>query len=281
MPDSSIPPTIDTSVASIARVYDCFLGGKDNFEADRVVYRNVRDIAPEAPALAVAGRRFLSRAVTYLADEAGIDQFLDLGCGLPTADNTHQIAQRCNRQARVVYVDNDPSVAAHARVMLTDDPDVDFAVADLRDPAAVLNHPTVQAALDFTRPIALLQAGTLHHLDDDEQPAEIMRTYIDALTAGSYVVLSHFHNPGDGSDHAELAREIEHRLRSSSMQTSRFRSLDDIRTFLAGLVLVPSSPLPGAPGIVPVREWWPPGPCLRQPRPTDELLVGALARKPR
>lgn len=271
--------TIDTTIPSIARVYDCFLGGKDHFAVDRKVYNAILDLAPEAPALAVAGRHFLARVVTYLAVEAGVDQFLDLGCGLPSADNTHQVVQRCTPYGRVVYVDNDPDVAAQARGMLNDNPVADFAVADLRDVTGVLGHRTVRSALDLTRPIALMQAGTLHHLNDHEEPARIMRAYVDALPRGSYVVLTHFYNPADDGPQAELASRLERRFQAA-LGTSRFRTHEQISSLIEGLEVLPANPLPGAPGIVPVREWWPPGPLLRQPRPMDNLFVGALARKP-
>ncbi|MBQ0926736.1 SAM-dependent methyltransferase [Saccharopolyspora endophytica] len=276
----SAPGHIDSTRASIARVYDRFLGGKDNFTVDREVYEQIVQIAPEAPALARAGRHFLTRAITYLATEAGIDQFLDLGCGLPTADNTHEVATRANPDAVTVYVDNDPTVAAHGRALLASDPHTYFTVADLRDPSAVLNHHTVAGALDFQRPLALIQAGTLHHLEDHDQPAQIMRTYTAALPPGSYVVLTSFHNPAGDSASAVLADEIERRFRHSSMGTSRFRTLDEIQSFLPGLELLPSSPAPDAPAIVPVEDWWPTGPRLRTPRPIDKLFVAALAYKP-
>lgn len=276
----SAPGQIDSTRASIARVYDRFIGGKDNFAVDREVYEQIVQIAPEAPDLALAGRHFLGRAITYLARDAGIDQFLDLGCGLPTSDNTHEVATRANPDAVTVYVDNDPTVAAHGRALLAGDPQTYFTVADLRDPVAVLNHHTVAGMLDFERPLALIQAGTLHHLEDTDEPAEIMRAYTAALPPGSYVVLTTFHNPADDSASARLASEIERRFRSSSMGTSRFRTLDEIQAFLPGLELLTSSPAPDAASIVPVQDWWPSGPRQRPPRPIDRLFVAALAYKP-
>lgn len=274
------PGQIDSTRASIARVYDRFLGGKDNFTVDREVYEQIVQIAPEAPALARAGRHFLTRAITYLATEAGIDQFLDLGCGLPTSDNTHEVATRVHPDAVTVYVDNDPTVAAHGRALLASDPHTHFAVADLRDPTAVLNHYTVAEMLDLQRPIALIQAGTLHHLEDHEEPGEIMRAYTAALSPGSYVVFTSFHNPADDSASAALACEMERRFRSSSMGTSRFRTLDEIRAFLHGLELLPANPEPDAASIVPVQDWWPSGPRVRTSKPIERVFVAALGYKP-
>lgn len=265
---------------TIARVYDCFLGGKDNFAVDHQVYKAIAQIAPEAPELAREGRRFLGRGITHLA-ASGIDQFLDLGCGFPTSDNIHDIVGRVNRGAVTVYVDNDPTVAAHARALLAGDPNAYFALGDLRDPTSVLEHYTVAGVLDFSRPIALVQAATLHHLDDSEAPEAIQRAYTDALPPGSMVLLTHFHNPADASPAAILANEVERRFRST-LGTGRFRTLSEIEVLLEGLTLLPSSPLPDAPSIVPVREWWPCGPPLPHTAaaPMDKLFVGALGAKP-
>src|SRR4051812_48721261 len=147
--------------------------------------------------LARASRRWLVRVTRFLAREAGIDQFLDLGSGLPTAENTHQAAQRINPDVRVVYVDNDPSVVAHGRALLEENELTRFSPADLTDPDEVLSDPAVREHLDWDRPIALLQLGTLHHYVGDVPPAAIMQRYIDALPMGSYVALSHFLDPQD------------------------------------------------------------------------------------
>lgn len=272
--------SVDTSTASIARVYDAFLGGKDNFAVDREVHDAIVEIAPEGPALAQDGRRFLSRAVTHLAAEGGIDQFLDVGCGMPTRDNTHEAAQRVNPDAVVVYVDNDPAVAAYGRAFLTTGPNTHLVNQDLRAPDAVFSDPILTGALDFTRPIALMQCGTLHHLDDDDQPDEVMHAYIDVLPAGSFVVFSHFYLPDQSDPGYVLAREIERRFRASSMGTSRFRSTHEITALLAGLELLPSSSQTDAAPIVPVGQWWPSGPPLRPARPMDSLFVGGLGHKP-
>lgn len=167
------PGKVDFSRASIARVYDAFLDGKDNYEVDRAVLADVLRIAPNAKAMAKASRRFLIRAVRYIA-EAGVDQFLDCGSGLPTVENTHQVAQKVNPEAVVVYVDNDPTVSAFGRALLAENEHTHFVEADLREPGRILSSPTIRDNLDFSRPIALMQVATLHHVDDDADPVVIM-----------------------------------------------------------------------------------------------------------
>lgn len=266
-------PTIDPNIASIARVYDAFLGGKDNYEVDRAIFRRVQDTAPQAAILATEHRKWLVRAVRFLAREAGIAQFLDCGCGLPTMENTHQVAQRANPEATVVYVDNDPMVAAHARVLLEENDRTHFAATDLTKPAELLNHPTVTKWLDWDRPIALMHCGTFPHLSDHQRPHEIMSAYIDALPSGSYVAMTHFLDPEDGGRLSALCRDIEQAFLDSTMGPGWFRTRDEITAFLDGLELV-------EPGWVRMAEWWPDGPMLRPWDDTDELILLAVARKP-
>lgn len=272
-PTNTIPTTIDTTKASIARVYDAFLGGKDNYEVDRAVYEQVKTIAPQSPELARDFRTWLIRSVRFLAGSAGIDQFLDLGSGLPAAENTHQAAQRFNPDAKVVYVDNDPIVAAHGRALLEENERTHFIAGDLRYPSEVLNHPVVTQNLDFNRPLALMQCATIHHVDDDANPYEIMRTYIDALPSGSYVGLTHFYDPADGSKYSELARGIETTFRTSSMGTGRFRTREEITSYLDGLELV-------EPGLVRLADWWPDGPRVAPLPDSGHIALGAVGRKP-
>jgi S-adenosyl methyltransferase len=267
------PPGVDTTKASIARVYDAFLGGKDNYEVDREVFQKVLEIAPESPELARDFRTWLIRAVRFLAGPAGIDQFLDLGSGLPSAENTHEAAQRINPEAKVVYVDNDPIVAVHGRAMLEENDRTNFIAADLRRPHEVLNHPVVTENLDFSRPLALMQCATIHHVDDDANPREIMATYIDALPSGSYVGLTHFYDPADGSKYSELARGIETTFRTSSMGTGRFRTREEILSLLDGLELV-------KPGLVLLADWWPDGPRIKPLPDSGHVALGAVGRKP-
>ena len=181
----------DTSVAHPARIWDYFLGGKDNFTADRVAAQGVLEVLPAMAMVARAGRAFLAAAVHYLATDGGIGQFLDIGTGLPTANNTHEVAQRANELARIVYVDNDPIVLSHARALLTSGPDGETAYvdADIRDTDRVL----AQAArtLDFTRPVAVMLLAVLHFVPDGDDPYKITAKLMDALPAGSFLALSH------------------------------------------------------------------------------------------
>ncbi|MQA07718.1 MAG: hypothetical protein GEU98_04030 [Pseudonocardiaceae bacterium] len=270
MPESAV---IDTSKASVARVYDCFLGGKDNYEVDRQVFQQVDDVAPQMKGLARDHRNWLVRVTRFLAGSAGVDQFLDCGAGLPSAENTHQAAQRINPDARVVYVDNDPVVAAHGRALLEENDRTHLVMADLTDPDEVLNHPTVAKFLDFDRPIALIQCSTIHHVSDAEKPLEIVRGYLEQLPSGSYLALTHFYDPQDGGEASELARFVEDVFSNSSMGSGYFRGWDEIEAFFDGLELVD-------PGIARLNDWWPDGPRLNPLSAADEVLIGAVARKP-
>lgn len=268
----SVEKRIDSTSPSSARVYDVFVGGKDNYEVDREVYRKVLEIAPEAADGGRLCRDWLIRVVRFLARHARLDQFLDLGAGLPTAENTHQAAQRINPEAETVYVDNDPVVAAHGRALLEENHRTHFAAADLARPEALLVNPVVTRHLDFSRPIGLIQCNTLHHVADCDEPREVMKTYIDALSSGSYVAICHLVAPPEGSKHAQLARDAQERF-SELMGTCFFRAREDIAAFFGGLELV-------EPGLTELFNWWPDGPALKPPRPGDHLLLGGVARKP-
>ncbi|MCA1185995.1 MULTISPECIES: SAM-dependent methyltransferase [unclassified Saccharopolyspora] len=265
--------TIDTSRPSAARVYDCAIGGKDHFEVDRELTRRINDAVPEASSLAVANRRFLVRAVRFLAREAGIDQYLDCGSGLPTAENTHQVAQRIAPEAQVVYVDNDPTVAAHSRALLADQEGSHFLDADIHRPAEVLGSRIVRDELDLTRPLALLHVGTLHHYDEERggrSAADLVGEYVEALPAGSFVAFSHFLDPEDAD--GEPARLVEEMLRAG-LGTGFFRTRAEIGAMLAGLE-------PLAPGLVVADDWWPDGPRRTPLPPVARCLAAAVARKP-
>ena len=218
-------------------------------------------------------RAFLVRAVRFLAGEAGIDQFLDCGSGLPTAENTHQAAQRLNPEARVVYVDNDPTVVAHGRALLEENDQTFFAPADLTEPRQVLDDPVVTRNLDFTRPIALLQLGTLHHYDESGPLScvEIMKQYIDALPSGSYVALSHFFDPQN--EDSELARRMENVFLHSPLGSGTFRTEEQILAMMPGLDLID-------PGLTLCVQWWPDGPQLRPLVAAQRCIVGVVGRKP-
>jgi hypothetical protein len=274
---SDVPHTpsqqIDPTKPSVARVYDCFLGGKDNYEVDRAVFEQVNAVAPQMATLALTQRAWLGRVTRFLATSAGIDQFLDVGAGLPSAENTHQAAQRLNRSARVVYVDNDPVVLAHGRVILEENDFTHLVDADLTRPDEVFNHPSVRKYLDLEQPVALIQSSTMHHVPDTAQPEQIMQRYIELLPRGSYVVLSHFCDPEDDGPGTELARFVEDVFANGPMGSGYFRSRAQILALFGDLELVP-------PGLVRLRDWWPDGPPRQPATREDEVLLGGVAHKP-
>lgn len=219
---------IDTSRPSIARVYDCFLGGTDNFPADREVFARLLAVAPDCTWPAVDNRAFLRRVVHFLAAEAGISQFLDIGCGLPTRGNVHLATQEAGYPAKVVYVDKDPAVIAHGRALLGDSDNVALVLGDLRRPQEILDGPEVRQLLDSGQPIALTLLAVLHHINDDEDPAGITAVLRSALPPGSYLAISHFHDtsaaiPGSGRPIA-AARE----LLQQALGTGAWRSHEEI-----------------------------------------------------
>ncbi|MEV6234785.1 SAM-dependent methyltransferase [Saccharopolyspora shandongensis] len=270
--DEATPVHIDTSKASIARVYDAFLGGKDNYEVDREVFRRVREVTPEAAQLAWDNRQFLIRVSRFLAAETGITQYLDCGSGLPTAENTHQVVQRIKPESRVVYVDNDPVVLAHGRALLEENSQTHFSPADIFEPARILQDEVVKRHLDFSEPVALFQMGTLHHYDGERPLADIMREYIGALPSGSYVAISHFLDP-ETDEYSELARRMEQAFLHSPMGTGVFRTRTEIEAMFPGLELID-------PGLVKCADWWPTGPRLDTLYPVQHCIAGAVARKP-
>lgn len=270
------PVGIDPNRPSIARVYDAFLNGKNNYEIDREVMARILRLFPGAADIARSNRAFLNRAVRFLVNQTPIEQYLDCGAGLPTAENTHQIVRRNLSDAPVIYVDNDPVVLGHARALLEDDEFVQVIDADIFTPSAVLNHPVVTRHIDFTKPIGLLQVGTLHHLLGDEGPA-VMAEYIDALPKGSHVVFSHFYDPGV-PELTEVAKGIEEFMHNSPLGVGSFRTEAEILAMLPGLEIVKPNAIT-RPGIVPCYQWWPDGPQLRAPSKTIQCIAGAVGRK--
>jgi hypothetical protein len=273
---SQVPVGVDPTRPSIARVYGGFLGGKDLYEVDRQVMAKINSAVPEAVDIARGNRGFLNRACRFLV-QTKIDQFLDCGSGLPTAENTHQIVQRFNDEARVVYVDNDPVVLAHGRALLEDNERVRMVGADIFKPSSVLENEVIRTYLDFDRPLVLLQVGTMHHVEGDHAP-DIMRAYIDALPSGSFVVFSHFFDP-ETPEHTPIARRIENILVNGPMGAGRFRTRDECLAMLDGLELIkPNAPSP--PGLAVCDEWWPDGPRLNPLSKAAHCIVGAVGRKP-
>ncbi len=277
MPDAAtrterVPVGVDPTRASIARVYDAFLLGKDNYEIDREVLHKVQKAAPEAQDLAFENRGFLIRACRFLASQTGITQFLDLGSGLPTAENTHQVVQRINPETKVVYVDNDPVVLAHGRALLEENEHTHFVAEDIFEPARILENEVVREHIDFSQPLVLLQMGTLHHFNGDpERPAEIMREYVDALPSGSFVGLSHFFDPEN--DDSTTARRMEDFFLHSPMGSGTFRTQKEIEELFPGLDMVP-------PGVVRCADWWPDGPRLKELNVAQRTIAGGVGRKP-
>ena len=260
------PPTFDTSVANQARIYDYLLGGKDNYAADRAAVDAVLKIAPELGFSARANRAFLGRVVRYLTAEAGIRQFLDIGTGIPTAGNTHQVAQAIAPEARVVYVDYDPVVLAHARALLTSHEAgaTEYIDADLRDTDVILD----QAArlLDFSKPVAVTLLMILHVLPDSDNPQALVAKVLDAMPSGSYLALSHL---GAELLAGEAREGFENVVSRSAQQQYIGRSREEMTRFFEGMDLV-------EPGLVRVEEWRP------DPDPGEEgrsALWCALARK--
>ena len=247
--DGSLPPSVDlrTDVPHPARMYDYYLGGKDNFPADRAAAEQVVKLLPSAPAGSRANRRFLGRAVRHAADQ-GIRQFLDIGTGIPASNNTHEVAQAAAPDARVVYVDNDPIVLTHARALLrgTAEGRTAYIDADFRNPDSILNAPQTKELLDFTQPIALLVVALLHFITDSDGPGALLARYKEALPPGSMLILTH----GTGELMApEIAAEIEQTYAKSGLNiVSRTRA--ELLGFFDGLELV-------EPGVVPVHEWRP------------------------
>ncbi len=273
-PQHSVDGTrvIDTTKPSIARAYDAALNGKDNYEVDRELLRRILEVAPEAKQIAWDNRMFLTRVVRFLTYSAGVTQFLDCGSGLPTAENTHQIAQRIRPEARVVYVDNDPVVLTYGRALLQDNDQTHFVEADIFEPRQIIDHEDIRKYLDFSEPIALLHNGTLHHYDGTRSPTDIMREYIDALPSGSYVGISHFLDP-ETSEYSELARRIEQVFLRSPLGCGWFRTRAEIESMFPGLELL-------EPGLTLCAKWWPDGPQIKPLRPVQHCIVGGVGRKP-
>jgi hypothetical protein len=260
------PAQLDTSTANPARVYDYWLGGKDNFAADR---KAAHDAIAANPGILVevrANRGFLGRAVQLLTAEAGIRQFLDIGAGLPSGDNTHEVAQRIAPDSRVVYVDNDPMVAAHARALLTSSTGEETCCldADVLDVGELLDQ--ARQKLDFGQPIAVMLLMLLHMIPDSEQPHELVGRLMAAVPSGSYLVISH---PASDINASQAEAQRRYNERVSTPQTLRNRA--EVTRFFDGLDLVP-------PGVVYVHAWRPdPGDVP----PADGVSAhGGVARKP-
>jgi S-adenosyl methyltransferase len=264
-PPGQLPPGINTNVPQTARIWNYWLGGKDHFPVDRQVGDQILEAFPAIVENARASRAFLVRAVGYLAGEAGIRQFLDVGTGLPTANNTHQVAQRVAPESRVVYVDNDPIILAHARALLTSTPQgaTAYIDADLRDPEKILQEAA--RTLDFGRPVAVMLMGILGHIEDDDEARSIVKRLMDAVPSGSYLTIN------DGTDTSEQVVEAARIWNQSAKPTYHLRSPARIARFFDGLELV-------EPGVVSPPRWRPEPSPSGPPAEIDS--AGGVGRKP-
>ena len=260
-------PQLDTSVASIARIYDYWLGGKDNFKADREAAELMIQQYPDIVAGVRKNRAFLGRAVHYLAAEAGIRQFLDIGTGLPSSNNTHEVAQRAAPDARIVYVDNDPIVLSHAQALLASTPEgaCAYVDADIRDTGKILKDAA--NLLDFSRPVAVCLIMILQFVPDEDDPVSIVRTLVDALPSGSYLTIAH---PASDVDQqvGPALRQLSTRMGGTRAVP---RSYQEVSRFFDGLEMV-------EPGLVQLHRWRP-GTGLDDIG-RDLAAYGAVARKP-
>ena len=267
--DPELPQDINTNMAHPARVYDYWLGGKDNFQADRALAEMMIQAVPNMREMAAANRAFLGRAVRHLATETGIRQFLDIGTGIPTSPNVHEVAQEVAPDARVVYVDNDPIVLAHARALLTsqDAGATAFILADLRDPKSILDHPTLAATLDLSQPVAVMLVAVLMYFRDDDSPNpfEMVATVMEQMPSGSYLAVTH---PAPDFNPEEAARAVA--AAEAAGITLVPRTQAEVGEFFTGLELAD-------PGVTPVLAWRPDEP------PADPRLAyywAGVARKP-
>ncbi len=259
--------TLDTSHAHPARIYNYWLGGKDNYAADREAAEQAIAANPGIVADVRANRAFLTRAVRFLAGDCGVRQFLDIGTGLPAAGNTHEVAQAAAPDSRIVYVDNDPIVLVHARALLTGTPEgaTAYLDADLRDPIAILT--AAAQTLDFARPVALMLLIILHLIGDDDDPFGIVAQLVDALPSGSYLVLAHPASDIRAAQMAEMTKRVNQRM-GGPQATMRDRAA--ITRFFTGLDLV-------EPGVVQPQQWRP-EPGLVDPRQVTAWC--GVAKKP-
>ena len=263
-------PNIDISKPHPARIYDYLLGGKDNFVIDRETAERVMRSWPSVRTAARENRAFLGRAVRYLVREAGIRQFLDIGTGLPAANNVHEVAQAMEPECRVVYVDNDPIVLVHARALLASAPlgRTAYIDADIRDPEKILASPAVAQTLDLSQPVALMLVAVLDFVPDEANPAHILSTLLDALPSGSYLAASHATLEYDPEGVGGAGRVYQDRGLTGQLRTS-----DELAELVfRGLEMVD-------PGVVPVSEWRPDGDGPR-PMAAEVNSNGGVARKP-
>ncbi|WP_432840883.1 SAM-dependent methyltransferase [Dactylosporangium sp. CA-092794] len=260
------PDGVDINVANAARMYDYSLGGFHNFAVDREMVDKVVSMVPNARQIGLANRAFLGRVVRRLV-AGGVKQFLDIGSGIPTLANVHQVAQQVNPEARVMYVDIDPVAVAHGRALLADNPLTDTILGDVRSPDEIVRHPEVTGLIDFSEPVAVLLIAVLHFVPDADDPAGIVRRFREAVRPGSFIALSHGTMPPERKEDTEAVTGVYQRTSTPL----HLRTVEEVRGLLDGLEIV-------EPGIVPVTDW--------HPEPEDEgterrpEVLAAVGRKP-
>ena len=261
------PAGVDLTLPSIARVYDFVLGGKDHYAIDRQVSEALFIAVPEARQIALDNRKFLQRAVRYLVSDAGIRQFVDIGSGLPTLGNVHEIAHEIDPTVHVVYVDIDPIVLAHGRALISDEGTTAVVSGDIRDVDAILADPTVLELIDLDEPVAVIAGGILHHLSDAEDPYAVAARLRERISTGSYLVVSNFLD-----DDEQRAKDMERAMLEGGLGTGRFRTWDEHRRFFEGLEMV-------EPGLEYANDWRPDDQTPTA-SPVHTLYAGGIGRKP-
>ena len=262
-------PGIDPSKAHVARMYDYYLGGDNNFEADRIACMALDKIVPGTRGLAINNRNYLARVVHALADDYGVRQFIDIGTGLPTQDNVHQVARRIHPEARVVYVDCDPIVAVHAKALIPDDGSTAFLLEDARRTEDILSHPDTQRLINFDEPAAALYISFLHQIPDPDDPGGLVRLMMSHLAPGSFVAISHLVS----ADPELRARLTDLMLNATEGNWGRVRTKPEVDKFFGGLEAIP-------PGLVEITTWRP-GDTAAEEQTYDWIEYGGVARKPR
>lgn len=261
------PPSVDVSTPNVARMWDYYLGGRDNFAADREAADHVLQLVPQLKLAALAHRAFLTRVVEHLA-AAGIDQFIDLGSGLPTQGNVHEVARKTRPDARVVYADYDEVVCVHGRALLAGSEGVDVVQADVRRPGEIVDNPDVRQLIDFSRPVAVLMVAVMHFITDEEDPRGIVGQIRDAMAPGSYLALTHGTRDGLADDPDGTNRVLD--VYSSSTAPLTSRSRDEVHALFDGFELVD-------PGLTWLVSW---GAAEPVENPERSLTYVGVGRKP-
>ena len=261
-----VPADIDISAPCVARVYDYLLGGKEHLQIDRRAAGALLDVVPETAQIARDNRGFLRRGVQFLVRDAGIRQIIDVGCGLPSTGNVHEVAHEIDPDVRVVYVDNDPVVLAHVRALLATLPTTTVVTADLRNPDTIFDHPDTRELVDFEQPFAVLLNGVVHYLADEDGPERVLGQIRDRISPGNYLLLSHFLD-----DDEPRARALERAFTYSGLGRGRFRAWPELHGYFEGFEMV-------EPGLVYANDWRP-DPYTTVDGPVHTLCAAGIGRK--